>query len=100
MSIIKKFITLLISADSNSYILANLYYTLLSNMQVIKAFSILLRSYLIELGGLRLYSFEAEFIIQVINYLVSLYLLVIPVKLLLKIRIEYIQLEVRLISPF
>ena len=61
---------------------------------MIKTFLVLIRFCLVELGGLGLHLLEVESIVQSINYFVLLYVADILIRLLLKIMIEYAQLEV------
>ena len=60
-----------------------------------KIFLIVLRSCPLELGELGLQSFKVESIIQVINYLISLYMLDTTTKLLIKTAIKYTQTRSR-----
>ena len=57
-----------------------------------------MRFYLVVLGGLRLYLLKVESIAQAINHFVLLYIVDTPTRLLLKIIIEHMQLEVDIID--
>ena len=72
---------------------------LLPKNTVIKI-QVILRSYSTEIGGLDEQSFEVESATEAINHLVSIYLSNIPVKLLLTMEIECIQLKIGLLSLF
>ena len=82
-----------LSFTKDSNILAKLHTALLPKLGVMKMFPIALRSMPVYLGGLNLQSIEVEAIAQAIHHLISLYTADMPTKLLLKIIIEYHQLE-------
>jgi hypothetical protein len=65
-----------------------------------KIFPVLMRICLVELGGLGLYLLEVESTAQAINHFVLLYVADELIRLLLKMMIEYIQLEVGIMDFF
>ena len=67
---------------------------------MMKIFPVLTRFYLVELGDLGLHSLEVESIAQAINHFVLLYIVDISTRLLLKIMIKYVQLEVGITEFF
>ena len=67
---------------------------------MMKIFPVLMRFYPVELGRLGLYLLEVESIAQAINYFISLYIADTLIRLLLKIMIEYVQLEVGITDFF
>jgi len=83
---------LCLSKDEN--VLAKLHAAVLLKLGVIKIFPVVMKSFATFLGGLNLQLLEVEVIAQAIYHLVSLYSLDTPTKLLLKIIIEYHQLEI------
>ena len=81
-------------------ILAKLHTALLLKLHMMKTFLVSIRFYLVELGGLGLYLLEVESIAQAINYFVSLYIADTLIRLLLKMMIKYVQLEVGIMDFF
>ena len=91
---------LIISFKLEGNILTKLHTALLLKSYIIKTFLVLMRFCPVELGGLALYLLKVESIAQAINYFISLYIVDITTKLLLKSMIEYMQLEVGIIDFF
>ena len=75
-------------------ILAKLHAVFLPKLGVIKTFPVIIRSLPTFLGGLNLQLLKVEAIAQAIHHLVLLYSSETLTKLLLKIIIEYHQLEI------
>ena len=88
-----KYPALLLSLDQDVNVLSKSHAALLLKLGVMKTFPIIIRTSPTFLGGLNLYQLEVEAIAQAIQNLVSLYSSNTPTRLLLKMMIEYYQIE-------
>ena len=83
-----------------SNILLKLYAVLLLKLRVIKTFPVAMRYSPKELGGLGLHSLEVELVAQIINHFASLCTTDTMTRLLLKMMMECMKLEIGAINPF
>ena len=81
---------MIISFKPEGNILTKLYTILLPKLCMMKTFPVPIRSCPVELEDLDLYLLEVELIAQAINHFILLYIADTPIRLLLKIMIEYI----------